>query len=59
MILDLSGVRGLITGGTRGIGRGITEALAASGARVAVNYKSNGEAADESPGFWGNAGSNI
>lgn len=47
MILDLSGVRGLITGGTRGIGRGITEALAASGARVAVNYKSNGEAADE------------
>lgn len=47
MILDLSGVRALITGGTRGIGKGITEALAASGARVAVNYKSNSDAADE------------
>lgn len=47
MILDLSGVRALITGGTRGIGRAITEALAASGARVAVNYKSNADAADE------------
>ena len=47
MILDLSGVRALVTGGTRGIGRAITEALAASGARIAVNYKSNADAADE------------
>lgn len=46
MVLDLSGVRALITGGTRGIGRAVTEALASSGARVAVNYKSNAEAAD-------------
>ncbi len=47
MILDLSGVRALVTGGTRGIGRAITMALAASGARIAANYKSNADAADE------------
>ena len=47
MVLDLSGVRALVTGGVRGIGRAITEALAASGARVAVNYHRNAEAADE------------
>lgn len=46
MILDLSGVRALITGGVRGIGRAISEALAASGARVAINYRSNSEAAE-------------
>jgi len=46
MVLDLSGVRGLVTGGTRGIGRAITTALAAAGARVAVNYRSNMEAAE-------------
>lgn len=46
MVLDLSGVRALVTGGTRGIGRAITTALAASGARVAVNYRSNVDAAE-------------
>ncbi len=46
MILDLSGVRALVTGGTRGIGRAITHALAASGARVAVNFRSNTDAAE-------------
>jgi 3-oxoacyl-[acyl-carrier protein] reductase len=46
MVLDLSGVRALVTGGTRGIGRAISHALAASGARIAVNYRNNAEAAD-------------
>jgi 3-oxoacyl-[acyl-carrier protein] reductase len=46
MVLDLSGVRALVTGGVRGIGRAITHALAASGARVAVNYHTSTEAAE-------------
>ncbi|MCE7935193.1 MAG: SDR family oxidoreductase [Chlorobi bacterium CHB2] len=47
MILDLNGVRALVTGGARGIGRAISMALAASGARVAINYRNNTEAAEE------------
>lgn len=37
----------LVTGGSRGIGRGISELLAAEGAAVAVNYRRDREAADE------------
>ena len=37
----------LVTGGSRGIGRAIAERLAADGHRVAVNFHTRGDAADE------------
>lgn len=37
----------LVTGGGRGIGRAISQRLAASGLTVAVNYRSDGAAADD------------
>ena len=44
---DLEGKVALVTGGSRGIGRGIAERLAAAGALVAINYASNHNAAKE------------
>ncbi len=46
MTLDLSGKNALVTGGTRGIGRAIVEALAGARANVAFTYRSSAETAE-------------
>lgn len=45
MHLDLSGRSVLVTGGTRGIGRAIVEAVVAAGARAAFTYRASTETA--------------
>ena len=44
--IDLSGQVALVTGSSRGIGAEIAKALAAAGASVGINYRSNANAAD-------------
>ena len=44
---SLAGRLALVTGGGRGVGKGISMALAADGATVAVNYRRDAEAAEE------------
>ncbi|MCC9603866.1 SDR family oxidoreductase [Stieleria sp. JC731] len=44
---ELAGKRAIVSGASRGIGRGIALELARAGASVAVNYRSNPEEADE------------
>ena len=39
----------IVTGSSRGIGRGIALALAAQGWRIVINYHSNSEAAAKHP----------
>ena len=46
MNIDLTGKTVLVTGASRGIGKAIAEALAGSGATVAVHYNQNREAAE-------------
>ena len=45
--MRLKGKKALITGASRGIGRGIAEVFADEGADVAVNYVESAKAADE------------
>ena len=45
--MDFTDKKVLVTGGTRGIGRGISRGFAERGARVAMGYRDNDEAAAE------------
>ncbi len=47
MEFNLKGQTAVVTGGTRGIGRGVSEALLKAGAKVVATYQSNGKAAKE------------
>src|SRR5258708_27749956 len=49
--MKLKGKVALITGASRGIGRGIAEIFAEEGASVAVNYVSNARAAEDVAGY--------
>lgn len=54
--MDFSGRHVLVTGGSRGIGRAVATAFAARGARVAISYLTNHDAAEATVAALGGAG---
>ena len=44
---NFKGQTAIVTGGTRGIGRGISEAFLKAGAKVVATYQSNKKAAQD------------
>jgi len=50
MEFNFKGQTAVVTGGTRGIGRGVSEALLKAGAKVVATYQSNDKAAKEGRG---------
>src|SRR5688572_3039483 len=57
LVSSLAGKIALVTGGARGIGRATAVRLARDGARIAINYKGNAEAAAEAQRLVEEAGS--
>jgi glucose 1-dehydrogenase len=47
IVIDLSGKVALITGSSRGIGRGCALEMARAGADIAINYRSHGDEAED------------
>src|SRR2546425_9768347 len=57
LLAALAGRIALVTGGARGIGRATAVRLAKDGAKIAINYKGNAEAAAEAKRLVEQAGS--
>ena len=57
--MDFSNQTAVVTGGTRGIGRAVTEAFLQAGAEVIATYRSNADAAEAFQAELGDAGKGL